>query len=612
MTLSAIDYLIIGLYFLVTISIGFYFRKQAGKNLSEYFISGRSLPWWIAGTSMVATTFAADTPLAVTGLVIENGLAGNWVWWSLALGGMITVFVYSKLWRRAEVMTDVELVELRYSGGPAAALRCTRAIYVAFIINPIIIGWVTGAMITFLNGTILHDVPATGWEASIFGESALAARPWLIITASLAVVAAYGLMSGMWGVAITDAVQFCLAMFGCIALAYLAIDHFGGASELEAKVIENFGENGAAAFQFIPDMTGEGAWLPTYVFMIMLLVQWWATWYPGAEPGGGGYVVQRMAACKDERHSMLATLWYQIAHYCIRPWPWIIVALAALAMYPELRAGELENTAFDSGVGFPRAIRDLATPGLRGLLMVTFFAAFMSTISTQMNWGASYLVRDVYQRFLAPDASDVQLTRASRIASFIVLAAGVVASVIMQGTSVDAAWKILLALGAGTGAVFMLRWFWWRINAWSEIVSMAASLTFFLTFDQMVEMFGFDPVRSEVKMLGVAILTMATWLLATYLTPPESDETLDNFFKKVHPGGPGWKPVAKRNPDTVVDKDLGISIVAALFATGIVYSILPAIGNLIFGHYTAAIGCGAVSLVCTIVVAYFVNRLTKS
>ncbi len=499
MTLTWIDYLIIALYFAITIFVGFWFRKRAGKSLADYFVSGRSLPWWIAGTSMVATTFAADTPLAVTGLVIEKGLAGNWVWWSLALGGMITVFVYAKLWRRAEVMTDVELVEIRYGGKPAAALRCIRALYVAFIINPIIIGWVTNAMVTLLNETVLFGLPATAVEVSLFGESALGVRPWLIIAGSLLIVAIYGLMSGMWGVAVTDAIQFCLAMFGCIALAYLAIDHFGGAANLEARVVENFGEGGRAAFDFIPDLSGENAWLPLHVFLIMLLVQWWATWYPGAEPGGGGYVVQRMAACRSERDSLLATLWYQIAHYCVRPWPWIIVAFAALAMYPELRTEELRDPAFDSGVGFPRVIRDLSPAGLRGLLLVTFFAAFMSTISTQMNWGASYLVRDVYQRFLAPGASEKQLTRASRWASLIVLMAGGIASVGMHGKSVDAAWQMLLALGAGTGAVFMLRWFWWRINAWTEIASMIASLAFFTTFDFVWSQMGYPSVQSATQ-----------------------------------------------------------------------------------------------------------------
>jgi SSS family solute:Na+ symporter len=611
MTLTTIDHIVVVTYFAITIAIGFWFRGRASKDISEYFISGRALPWWIAGTSMVATTFAADTPLAVTGLTIQHGLAGNWVWWSFALGGMITVFVYARLWRRAGVMTDVELVEMRYSGRPAALLRGVRAVYVALIVNPIIIGWVTTAMVTVLNETVLYNVGATDIELRLFGESALAVRPWLIIFSTLSLVAVYGMLSGMWGVAIADAVQFCLAMFGCIALAWLAIQHFGGPAEMEAEVINNFGAEGRAAFDFIPAFTSDNAWLPVHVFLILLLVQWWSTWYPGAEPGGGGYVVQRMAACRNERHALLATLWYQIAHYCVRPWPWLIVALAALAMYPELRQQELVNPAFDSGVGFPRVMRDLSPPGLRGLLMVTFLAAFMSTLSTQMNWGASYLVRDVYQRFLAPQADARQLTRVSRYASLLVLVAGGLASILMFGKSVDAAWQLLLALGAGTGAVFMLRWFWWRINAWSEITSMVASLAFFLAVDLVAEMQGWPTPRPEVKMLIVAVLTIVTWLVVTMLTPAESDATLDSFFRKVRPGGWFWKPVRERNPEVVVDTDLRLSLLAAMFSTGIVYFTLPGIGNLIFRHYDRAAMCGVAAFICTVTVAGLVHRLVN-
>lgn len=617
MVLTPIDYFVIIAYFATTLGIGLWFRARASKDITEYFISGRSLPWWVAGTSMVATTFAADTPLAVTGLTIQHGLAGNWVWWSFALGGMITVFVYAKLWRRSGVMTDVELVEMRYSGKPAALLRGSRALYIALIVNPIIIGWVTSAMFMVLDETILFEVPASSIEQTVFGDSALVARPWLIIFGTLALVGVYGTLSGMWGVAVADALQFCLAMFGCTALAYLAIAHFGGVSELESRVIENFGEGGTTAFALIPDFLGDDAWLPLHVFLLLMLVQWWATWYPGAEPGGGGFVVQRMAACKDERHSLLATLWFQIAHYCVRPWPWLIVALAALAMYPDLRQGELADPAFNSGVGFPRVMRDLSPPGLRGLLTVTFFAAFMSTLSTQMNWGASYLVRDVYQRFIRPDASERQLNRASRYASVIVLLAGGVASILMFEQSVDAAWRLLLALGAGTGAVFMLRWFWWRINAWTEIVSMLGSLLFFFTIEPlalasgMVSSAGEGPVLApEVKMAGVAMLTIMLWLLVTFLTPPVDSETLDRFFQKVRPGGPFWKPVAARNPDVRVDRDVSLSLVAALCATGIVYSVLPGIGNLIFGNYPTAIRCGVIALVLTMIVAVLVKRLT--
>ena len=617
MILTFLDYVVIAVYFAVTIGIGLWFRNRAGKNITEYFVSGRSLPWWVAGTSMVATTFAADTPLAVTGLTIQHGLAGNWVWWSFALGGMITVFVYAKLWRRSGVITDVELVELRYSGKPAAILRGSRALYIALIVNPIIIGWVTSAMFMVMDETILYQMPASAVEQFVLGESALSVRPWLIIFGTLALVGVYGTLSGMWGVAVADAMQFCLAMFGCIALAWLAIAHFGGASELEAKVIENFGPGGTSAFDLIPDFSGQNAWLPVHVFLLLLLVQWWATWYPGAEPGGGGYVVQRMAACKDERHSLLATLWFQVAHYCLRPWPWLIVALAALAMYPDLRAGELADPAFNSGVGFPRVMRDLSPPGLRGLLTVTFFAAFMSTLSTQMNWGASYLVRDVYQRFMRPDATDAQLNRASRYASLIVLAAGAIASVLMFGKSVDAAWQLLLALGAGTGAVFMLRWFWWRINAWSEIASMFGSLVFFVSIEPVALAMGIvseqangEVLGPEVKMFTVAILTIVLWLIVTWLTPPVDSKTLDNFFQRIRPGGPFWKPVADRNPQVKVDRDLRLSITAAICATGIVYAVLPGVGNLIFGHYQSAAICGIVAAVLSVVVAVLVKRLT--
>ncbi len=619
MQLTFIDYVIIVAYLLTILGIGLYFRKRAGSSMSEYFLSGRSLPWWVAGTSMVATTFAADTPLAVTGLVIQDGMAGNWFWWAFAFGGMITVFVYARLWRRAGVLTDVELVEMRYGGRSAAALRGIRAMYIALIVNPIIIGWVTGAMVTLFDATILYDSEPMAWEVRTFGDDALMARTWIILFASLAFVGFYCTVSGMWGVAVTDAVQFVLAMVGCILLAFYAVRKVGGVDAMQSRVIENFGSD--EAFRFIPNLTGESAWMPVHVFAIMLLMQWWATWYPGAEPGGGGYVVQRMASCKDERHSVLATLWYAIAHYCVRPWPWLIVAFAALALYPDLRASELADPTFNSGVGFPRVMRDVSPPGLRGLLLVTFFAAFMSTISTQMNWGASYLVRDVYQRFFAPEATDRQLTRASRIASVFVLIVGAITAFQMREISVDGAWKMLAALGAGTGAVFMLRWFWWRINAWSEISAMLASLVFYLLIDPpafltrrgavpLLTRLGHEtPLRAEETMAVVAVLTIATWLLVTFLTRPESNEVLDAFYRKVRPSGPGWKPVASRNRGVRVDGNLGLSLFAAVAATGIVYSSLPLIGNMIFGNIRAAVVCGVVVLVCSVLVASLLPRL---
>ncbi len=568
MELSGLDWFVIVGYLAIAFSIGLAFRKRAGRNITEYFLSGRSLPWWIAGTSMVATTFAADTPLAVTGLVARHGLAGNWFWWSFALGGMLTVFVYARLWRRAGVVTDVELVELRYSGKPAAFLRGFRAIYIALLVNSIIIGWVTGAMVTVLQQTVF-----SGRAAGSGGQE------WLLIVTLLAVVGVYATVSGLWGVAVTDVVQFVLAMAGSVVLAVIAVGHVGGLAILRERVVASF-PGGEDAFRYLPNFTADDPWMPLGIFFVMLFVQWWASWYPGAEPGGGGYVVQRMASAKDERHSVLATLWFQIAHYCVRPWPWLLVAFAALALYPDLRNLD------DPGIGYPSVIRDLAPAGIRGLMLVTFFAAFMSTISTQMNWGASYLVNDFYRRFVRPNADDRHLTLVSRAASLLILVVGSGAAWFMRDVSVDEAWKFLAALGAGTGAVFMLRWFWWRINAWSEITAMVASLVCFVIVSGFVE-------SNEYRLAVVAALTIAAWLAATWLTRPEREATLTAFYRKVRPAGPGWKRIADAQADVRPDQHLWLSIIAALLAAGVVYCTLPAIGLFLFGSY----GRGALALI---------------
>lgn len=692
MQLHLLDWVIIVGYFLVTLAIGAIFTRRAGKSLAEFFVSGRSLPWWIAGTSMVATTFAADTPLAVTGLIVKNGLAGNWFWWAFAVGGMFTVFVYARLWRRAEVMTDVELIRVRYSGAPADGLRYMRSLYVALIVNPIIIGWVIGAMLKVVQYTVFSDAPVEGvfWTQSMLC--------WATVIGMMVVVGIYCTLSGMWGVAIADMMQFAIAMAGCVWLAIVAINHVGGVEALQAKVEQNFGDR--SAFDYLPSVSaaakdtttytrfgdGEssqivaganqsvdlfiednrddispevaatirgvadkvkvahdalkaqpskeneetfaasvnqlkssigkampGPWMLVHVFLIMLTMQWWATWYPGAEPGGGGYVVQRMASCKDERHAVLATLWYQIAHYCVRPWPWILISFVALAMFPELRTGYIADDSYDPGIGFPMVMKELCTPGLAGMMLVAFFAAFMSTMSTQMNWGASYLVRDFVQPLFMKDADDKQLTVASRVVSILILVVGLGVGFLMEGygVSVDSAWKMLAALGAGTGLVLMLRWFWWRINAYSEIVAMVASLVYFLIFSTpsvQDACFG-RPLLAEEQMVVVAFATIATWLLATFITPAESSETLQAFFRKVRPGGPGWKPVAAQAPEVVQDADLGISIAGALFASGIVYFTLPAIGYLIFGKLALATGCFLGAAICAAVVGYVLKKL---
>jgi len=579
----ALDWAVIVAYLAFALAIGLLFRGRAGRSLSDYFVSGRSLPWWLAGTSMVATTFAADTPLAVTGLVARHGLAGNWFWWAFALGGMITVFLYARLWRRAGVLTDVELVELRYGGKPAAFLRGFRALYVALLVNSIIIGWVTGAMVTVLQYTVFS------------GADAAQANEWVMIIVLLGVVAIYSTLAGLWGVVVTDFFQFGVAMAGSIALAVVAVGHLGGVEAMQLRVAENFGAGGQA-FRYLPDFSAADPWMPVTVFLIMLFVQWWASWYPGAEPGGGGYIVQRMASAKDEKHSVLATLWFQIAHYCVRPWPWLLVAFAALAMYPDLR------NASDPGAGFPMVMRDLAPVGLRGLLLVAFFAAFMSTISTQMNWGASYLVNDFYKRFLRPDADDRHLTRASRVASVVILVIGSLAAWLMRDISVDEAWKILAALGAGTGAVFMLRWFWWRINAWSEIASMIASLVFFIVVSRFIE-------GNEYRLAVVAALTVAAWLTVTFITAPEERHVLESFYRTVRPGGPGWSPIARLAPDVVADKHLPLLLLAALAASGIVYLTLPGVGLLLFGNYARSALCLVGAALCAVAVVWVVRRV---
>lgn len=610
MQLVTIDWLIIAAFAAVTIGIGFWYSKRATTSTEEFFVSGRALPWWIAGTSMVATSFAADTPLAVTGLVCKYGVAGNWFWWAFSFGGMFTAFVYARLWRRAGVVTDVELLKLRYSGTPARWLRTLRALYITVIVIPIVVGWVVKAMLTVLKETIFYSAATS----AVAGPQAMDAstQAWICVLIMLAGVALYSVMSGMWGVAVTDAIQFVIAIIGCTVFAFVAVQFVGGASALKANIETQFGDSGA--FAFFPSFTADDPWLPVHIFLFMLAMQWWATWYPGAEPGGGGYIVQRMAACKNERHSVLATLWYQFAHYGLRPWPWIMVAFAALALHPELRTNFLNDPNFDPGVGYPMLMRELCPPGLAGLMIVTFFAAFMSTISTQMNWGASYLIQDVLIP-LFPKMSERNLLRASQLVSVFVLAEGVLVSWIMveNNVSVDDAWKILAALGAGTGLVFMLRWFWWRINAWSEIAAMFGSLAWFLVLQQdsvQQSLFGRNLVTEE-QTFFVAILTIITWVAVTFATRADTDQTLTAFYRLVHPSRIGWQRIAALAPDVQPDQDLGLRILAAVIGSATIFLALPAIGDWIFGDYLRASLLSIATTVCLAVLFRLLARITN-
>jgi Na+/proline symporter len=566
---SAADWAIVFGYFLLTAAVGFVYTRRAGASTSEFFIGGRNVPWWLAGVSMVATTFAADTPLAVTELVAKYGVAGNWLWWNMVMSGILTVFFFARLWRRANVMTDVELAEVRYGGKAAAALRGFRAVYLAVPINLIVLGWVNKAMVTIL-------------------EVSLGINPLLAIGICFAVTVAYSTAAGLWAVLWTDAVQFVLMMTAVIVLAVYAVDHVGGMAALKAQVTQQYA-GGTDPLSVLPVQLGGGisgyVFMPLLTLLVFLSVQWWAAWYPGAEPGGGGYVAQRIFAARTERDGVLATLFFQVAHYALRPWPWIITALATTVMYPTLGPDE-------KGKGYVMAYMDLLPSPLKGLMLAGFAAAYMSTVATQLNWGASYLVNDVYRRFLRPTASEASSVNAGRVATVLLFLASVVVS--WQIDTIAGAWQLLIAVGAGTGLVLILRWYWWRVNAWSEISAMAASFVVSLVAMQVIPplfprpadpRLSEDPrVASTVLLVTVAVST-AVWLTTTFLTRPEPDAVLDAFYRRVRPGGPGWARVSERlgyGREPIPGGALAwTNWVAGVVA---VYASLFGIGKIIFGE----------------------------
>ncbi|HVO76154.1 MAG TPA: sodium:solute symporter family protein, partial [Ignavibacteriaceae bacterium] len=452
MQLTIIDLVIIAAYFLFNFIIALVLRKKATRSVDDFFVSGRNVSWWLAGTSIVATTFAADTPLAVTGFVARNGIAGNWIWWSFVFSGMLTVFFYAKLWRRAEVLTDVEFAEIRYGGRPATFLRGFRALYLGLPVNLIIMGWVNLAIVKIMM-VVLGVTKVEALTITIV---------IMFLTASISSI------SGLWGVLWTDLFQFILKMGMVILLAFFAVRSIGGMDTLVLRLHEIDKTRGSASsiLSFVPDLNS--AWMPMITFLVFIAVNWWASWYPGAEPGGGGYVAQRIFSAKNEKHSLLATLWFNIAHYAIRPWPWILVALVAVVRFQN-------DPAFksDPESGYIRILMSDLPVYLRGLMIAAFAAAYMSTIGTQLNWGTSYMVNDVYRRFLKKNKSEKHYVRASQLVTMILMLLSAAVTFFMD--SIAGAWQILMALGAGTGLVYILRWFWWRINAWSEISAMVAA-----------------------------------------------------------------------------------------------------------------------------------------
>jgi SSS family solute:Na+ symporter len=582
MTLTLLDWAAIAGYLLLTLWLGIYFRRRSSSSLEEYFVSGRKAAWWLAGTSMVATTFAADTPLVVTGLVYTQGIAGNWLWWSFLPSGMMTVFLFARLWRRSGLITDVQFAEMRYAGKPAAFLRGFRAVYLGLLMNCLILGWVTKAM-TSIVGSVLGKSEGTSLAICIF---------FLIPFTGF-----YVSLGGLWGVLWTDLFQFVLKMGIVIAVAYYGVRGAGGMNAMLAKLAamrEAAGPGASRITAMFPDfsrgLTGEALWtLPVLTFLVHLGVQWWAFWYPGAEPGGGGYVAQRIFSARDERHGLLSVLWFNIAHYALRPWPWILTALAAAALYPGLQHPES---------GYMLVATRFMPPALRGLLIAGFMAAFMSTIATQLNWGSSYLVEDFYRRFILRDATEQHYVNASRVATLLLVAAS--AYVSAQLVTIGQGWEAVLEVGAGTGGVYLLRWYWWRINAWSEISAMATALGMTLILHHWQFFSGSAPVLFAKTTLATTAVTTVVWVAVTLLTPAEPEEILLRFYRKVRPHVAGWRHIAALAPDLAETRDLGRNLLAWLLGCAMVYAALFGIGKLCLGESASGLMLLAVSGICAV------------
>jgi SSS family transporter len=595
MKLTWIDWSIIATYFALSLLVGIYFTRRAGRDTEQYFLGGRSIPWWLAGVSIVATTFSSDTPLLVTGITARGGIAGNWVWWAFVLSGMLTVFFFARLWRRANVMTDVEFTTIRYSGREADFLRIFRATYLGIPINAIVSGSVTLGMVKILKATI--GIDETAAILICFGVTAL-----------------YSTLGGFLGVLWTDFFQFFLAMIGSIGLAYFSVNAVGGVKALPEGLSRVYGDSAPSLLSFVPQ--GDSAYLPMVALAVFLTVQWWAVWYPGAEPGGGGYVAQRMFAAKDEKASLLATLSFNVMHYTLRPWPWILTALAAMVYYANDPIMQTGHALYDPESGYVRMIVDVLPVGWRGILVAAMMAAYMSTISTQLNWGASYLVNDVYRPYLKKGASEKHYVLVSRIASILIMAlTGIVA---LKLGKVTKALDILLSIGAGTGLVLILRWYWWRINAWSEISAMIAAAVVSLTLQYGIgpRAFGLSdtPHDNQVffaySLIITTVIVTLIWLSVTFLTKPTDEKTLVAFYRRTRPSRRGWEPIAKVAQDVKVTEGSGIRLWQWVMGCALIYFSLFGVGRILFGQYLQ----GAIFLIISLMagVGIFVGLTRKT
>jgi Na+/proline symporter len=580
MNFTPLDWTAIVVYLGITLALGLYFRRRSGRSVDDYFVSGRNVSWWLAGTSMVATTFAADTPLVVTGLVYTQGIAGNWLWWAFLLSGMMTVFLFARLWRRSGLLTDVQFAEMRYAGKPAAFLRGFRAVYLGLLMNCLILGWVTKAMTSIVAVTL-----------GVSDRNALAICVFFLIPFTGLYVA----LGGLWGVLWTDLFQFALKMAIVIAVAWYAVVATGGMSALLSKLGEMRTAAGPGAgdvTSFFPDFSRpagqEALWtLPVLTFLVNIGLQWWAFWYPGAEPGGGGYIAQRIFSAKDERNGLLSVLWFNIAHYAVRPWPWILTAMAAIVLYPHLEHPE---------TGYMLIVSQHVPPALRGIVIAGFMAAFMSTIATQLNWGASYLVADFYRRFLKRDATEHHYVQVSRLATVLLVIAS--AYVSAQLVSIRSGWEFVLEVGAGTGGVYLLRWYWWRINAWSEISAMATAMVVSVLLRWVAPFSGTGPVVFAKTALTTTVVTTLVWMIVTLVTKPEPEEVLLKFYRAVRPHVSGWQAVARLAPEVPPTRDVGRNLLSWVLGCAMVYLALFGLGRVLLGPMAKGIGLLFASGIC--------------
>ncbi len=587
MQLQTIDWVIIVAFFVLSLTIGLLTMRKAGGSAREFFLSGRNMPWWLLGVSMVATTFAADTPNFVTEIVRKNGVSANWEWWAFLLTGMLTVFVYSRLWRRSGVLTDLEFYEMRYGGKNAALLRGFRALYLGAFFNVMIMATVALAAIKI-------------------GSVMLGLQPWQTLVIASVVTVIYSLLGGLRGVLITDLFQFIIAMAGAVGAAWVVVDlpEVGGLENLLAH------ENVKGKLNIFPDFSNTSALIP--LFIIPLAVQWWSVWYPGAEPGGGGYIAQRMLSAKNEKHAMGATLLFTIAHYALRPWPWIIVALASLILFPDLAslAKAFPHVPVDQikhDLAYP-AMMTYLPAGLMGIVVASLIAAFMSTISTHLNWGSSYLVNDFFKRFIKPQATDKEQVVAGRIFTVVLMALAAVFALFLE--SAHEAFKILLQIGAGTGLIFILRWFWWRINIWSEITGMVVSFLVAIFFRFIYPHTGGPDLESwMVLIIGIGITTVA-WVAVTFMTPPEDINVLRNFYQLVQPASSGWKPVLKRSEGLKKEPgQLPLEIAAMFIGCFFVYGTLFTTGYWMYGETVNALIAGGVALASGVLLVLIWSKL---